>query len=461
MTTSIKWQGGAQALSGTAEAGQADRSGGVFSGVLRQGSQNSRSQRQGVLESALEGALRRLDAGISGLAWPDSWQSFPATRIASTTARAADLTASLASQDAALGSHSVRVDTRAQATLYQSAGFDPDAATTLAPGTYTIGWAVGSGESGTSGQAELVVVSGDTWRDVFARMARVFGSASPAMVANLLPAKRVWNSADGEDRRLVEAVGVAIGSAGSGAAARLRLSGADAASTALLQTLGLDATAQPGTDGRAVVDGVAQTSATGLFTADSGRVLLQSGGSFGEAAEVRVSGAAETLADGLAGVLGAYNEVLGLLQRGSLVRAGAAEDWSRPASERSSELAGIGVQASAGGALWLDGGDFMAAVFAAPERVQSVLAGPDGLLPELAAKARSALANVDQALLEPAESGLAADPVLKVFAARRQGEAERSRQLLDLYDAPGGGKNTNDDDRIGQPGWTGVLRVKG
>lgn len=457
MTTSIKWQGAT--LPGLTEATQTERSGGVFSGVPRQGSRNG--QRSGVLETALDRALRRLEARIGELSWPDSWQSFPATRLASTTASAADLSVTLAARDAAPGSHSVRVDTRAQATLYQSAGFDPDAPTTLAPGTYTLAWAVGSGGSGGSGEAELVVNSGDTWADVLSRMARVFGSASPALVSRLTPAKRVWDSADGEDRRLVDAVGIAIGSAESGSAGRLSLSGADAASSALLKALGLDATAQPGTDGRAVVDGVAQTSATGLFTADSGRVLLQATGGFGETEQVRVSGAAETLADGLAGVLVAYNEVQGLLKGGTLVKAGQAEDWAAPVRERVSELAGLGVRESAGGALWLDGERFLAALFAAPERVRSVLAGEDGLLPELSAKARGALASGAQSLLEPEATGLAADPVLKVFAARREGEAGRERQLLNLYDAVEGEENANDDGRIEQAGWTGVLHVKG
>jgi len=459
MTTTIKWQG--TTLSGLTEASQTDRSGGVFPGVLRQGSQNSRDSRQAVLETALDRALRRLEARIGGLSWPDSWQSFPATRLASTTAGAADLSAALATQDAALGGHSVRVDTRAQATLYQSAGFDPDAPTTLAPGAYTLAWAVGSGGSGGSGQAELVVNSGDTWADVLSRMARVFGPASPALVSRLTPAKRVWNSADGEDRRLVDAVGISLGAAESGSAARLSLSGADAASTALLKTLGLNATAQPGTDGRAVVDGVAQTSADGSFTADSGRVLLQATGSFGETEEVRVSGVAETLADGLAGVLAAYNEVLGLLKGGSLVKPGQAEDWATPARERSTQLANLGVQQSAGGALWLDGERFLAALFAAPARAQSVLAGADGLLPELSAKAQSALASGTQSLLEPAQTGLAADPVLKVFAARRAGDVELAKGLLDLYDGAAAEKNSVAEKNLEQPGWTGVLHVKG
>jgi hypothetical protein len=455
MSTSIKWPGAAQATQTQAEASAAG--GGVSAAARRQETADPRGR--AVLATALDRALTRLQERIDSLAWPASWQSFPSSKLA--TSRTSELDASVTDQDAAAGAHSVRVSASAQNSIYATGGFDPNAQTTLAPGRYTLDWSVGADTSPTaSGQAVLVVQSGDTWGDVLARMARVFGSASPAMASRLVPARRVWDSTDGNRRELVEAAGVEIASTTPGAAGRLRLSGADADAEALLDALGLSATARPGADARAVVDGVAQTSATGEFTADGGRVKLAATGSFGEVEQVRVSGAAESLADGLAGVLAAYNEVLALL-KGGAVRAGVAEDWTRPAEERAAELNGLGVERSSGGALWLDGGRLLSSLFAAPERTQQALAGADGLLPELAAKTRQALEGGTAELLAPVETGLAADPALKVFAARRETEAEYERGLLNLYDAAANENNSDGEKILERSGWTGVLHLKG
>jgi hypothetical protein len=128
------------------------------------------------------------------------------------------------------------------------------------------------------------------------------------------------------------------------------------------------------------------------------------------------------------------------------------------------------VEQSASGALWLDGERFLAALVATPERVRSVLADAGGLLPELADKTQRSLAGEADGsggvsglggLLAPAQTALAADPVLRVFAARRADEAELSRGLLDLYDETSAEKNSESEKNLEQPGWTGVLRLKG
>jgi hypothetical protein len=463
MTTTIHWSKGVRALSPQAEAERTGASGAVSAAGGRQGlADSSLTLRAGVLESALDRALRRLQEGLAALDWSAaSGTSFPGAL--SVSSGASGLLSGTASADAAAGTHSVRVTAAAQDSLFASSGFDPDASTTLAPGTYTLDWSVGaaSDPARAAGQAQLVVNSGDTWSDVLARMARTFGSASPALVARLVPAKRVWTSADGSRREPVDAARLEIGSAVHGAAGRLRLSGADAASAALLKTLGLDATARPGADAHAVVDGVAQTSATGDFTADGGSVALHAAGSFGAVEQIRVSGAASTLADGLSGVLAAYNDVLALLTNETLVRGGLAEDWRGPAAKRAAELDGVGVERSASGALWLDGERFLAALYAAPERVRGVLAESGGLLPELAARAARDLSGGARELLVPEARDPAADPVLEVFAARREGDAARAGNLLDLYDESAAESRRERAKEFAQPGWTGVLHVKG
>lgn len=70
-------------------------------------------------------------------------------------------------------------DARAPQTF---TGRDLSARATLAPGNYTLDYMAGSAE-----RAVISVYGTDTWRDVLSRMARAFGSASPAMLSRLVP----------------------------------------------------------------------------------------------------------------------------------------------------------------------------------------------------------------------------------------------------------------------------------
>lgn len=362
----------------------------------------------------------------------------------------------------------------AKPTRYASQGFDPEAPTTLAPGSYTLDYLVGpttvgpsADSTGESGSVSIQVSSGDTWQDVLSRMARVLGSASPALVARLVPAKRVWDLPDsaGGGHGLADAVGLEVLPETRKNGWRLQLSGADAASDNLLAVLGLDATAQPGSTARAVIDGQMRESATGSFSADSGRLTLGVSGTFGEAAPVRVSQGATGLADALADVLSAYNEVGGLLARGgSELRPGVADGWTDLAASRADALRQVGVE-RASQALWLSEETFLTALLSRTEDVRNTLLGTDGFLPALQEKTRQALSDGEeggvsgwisaQAAARAAESG--PEQFQRALEARTEAQVEKSSQLLDLYDAGAG--PSLDYFEIGNSG--GLLRRRG
>ncbi len=350
----------------------------------------------------------------------------------------------------------------AKPTRYASQGVDAEAATTLAPGSYTLDYLVGprtvgegesssSGSSGEAGSVSIQVSSGDTWGDVLSRMARVLGSASPSMVARLVPAKRVYDLPTGQ-RGLTDATGLEVLSSTDKSGWRLRLSGADAASEQLLAALGLNTLAEAGSSAQAVIDGQPRQSASGTFSAASGRLSVDVSGTFGEAAPVSVREGPQALASALADVLAAYNEVAGLLTRSAgEVKAEAVDDWTALAADRAGTLGNIGV-ARASQALWLSEQEFLTALFARPQEVKSALLGADGFLTALKDATDAALAPAAEgdSLNDGQEAGVqswisasasqraqesTAASALRSQQARTEAQVEKSNQLLDLYDA--------------------------
>jgi len=276
---------------------------------------------------------------------------------------------------------------------------------------------------------------------VLARMSRAFGSASAALVSRLVPARRVWDSATDERHEVVDAVGLEIASSTGKSGWKLSLSGADAASTAMLETLGLNKTAQPGSAARAVIGGEERTSASGLFSADSGRMTIDVRGTFGEAAPVRVSAPLAELSEALADVLASYNEVTDLLARNKgEVQPGALQGWTSTAAQRSAALRAIGVEQT-GQSLWLSEQDFLTAALAQPETVQDVLSGSGGLLPALKDQTERALSGGVESWLSAQASAKAGqgglDQLLVPLKKRTELEVEKASQLLDLYDTGG------------------------
>lgn len=358
-----------------------------------------------------------------------------------------DLSApSAPAQPASIATHQVSALSVARPSTFTSDAFDPDAASTIAPGTYTLSYTVGQeGDPTHSGNVSITVAAGDTWAEVLGQMARVFGSASPALAAQLVPAKRVWDSADGAYHELADGQALEISQAESKAGWRTSLSGADAAGASFLAALGLNATARPGSDGVAVVDGRTLTRAGNSFTADRGRVVLDVSETFGDAAPVSVSGPYERLADSLTDVVNAYNDLRGLLLGNEDIlrtgrdakgrEAGQGEEWRAPLARRAATLATLGlVESGRDKMLWLSAQEFLGALIERPDAVRTALTGAGGLLTELGAKADTALADGAESLLKAPESFSAKNPLAIRPGLRTETEVEKANQLLDLYE---------------------------
>jgi hypothetical protein len=345
------------------------------------------------------------------------------------------------------GTHQLTSLSVARPTTFRTGGYDTEALTTLAPGTYTVAYAAGPASgSVVDGSVDITVNNGDTWGQVLAHMKSAFGSASAFMVSQLVPAKRAWDSATGERHAVVDATGLEVALSGPKPGWRLSLSGGDnATATAnILSALGLNATAQPGSDGRMVVDGRESVRTPGAFSADQGRVALDQSGVFGGMVPVSVLAPLGTLSQGLSDVVAAYNGLRGMLTKNAdLVRPGLAEDWRAPVSDRASGLRDLGlVESGRDKLLWLQAQDFVQALTDDPQAVRRTLLGDGGgnagLLPELAQKAQDALSAGAGSLLLPQSAFPARDSFLASPTPRTELEIEKANQLLDLLDsAPG------------------------
>lgn len=446
--TTIKWQGALSSRDADPAASAAGVSLYVDGSRVRPAAQSGEDARGflsssaqtrlvGGLQNALSDALSRLGQRLETVS---AVSSMPWAAAGAATA----------------GADASGDSSTAKPTRYVSQGFDPNAPTTLAPGSYTLDYLLGQAATGESGSVSVQVSSGDTWGDVLARMARVLGSSSPSLIARLVPARRTWTLPDsaGGGMGQTDAVGLEVLPNTETGRWQLRLSGADAASDALLSTLGLNATAQPGLNTGAAESGQAAASASGVSEA------------FGEAAPLRVSRAATGLADALGEVLAAYNEVGDLLAKNlASLAPGVAEKWSGLAADRAGALGNIGVE-RAGQALWLSEESFLTALFARPREVRDALSGADGLLPALENAASTALEGNDAgggvaawiaAGVKEREDETGPEQLRRALTARTEVEVEKSSQLLDLYDSASG--KEPDFFSVGAAG--GLLRRKG
>ncbi len=159
-----------------------------------------------------------------------------------------------------------------------------------------------------------------------------------------------------------------------------------AASGKLLDILGLTATAAPGADATARVNGTGMTSETGIFTLDEGRVLLRVDGSAGEGAGIPLSvvEGMNEVQTRLEDMLGAYNDLRSfVLKNADLLEAGFADAWRAPVADLGSGLSWLGIgELPDSGALWTDNDAFWKAVGQDQDAARALLFdAPDGLAP--------------------------------------------------------------------------------
>jgi len=344
----------------------------------------------GLVSSTLAATFKRLDERLAAVSWPDSASATASDNGLGGTAQSSGSGTS-ASADAASAAPANLTGTQSQSAAADTGGFDPEALTTLAPGSYTLGYAA-SASGGGAEQAVIRVYGGDTWQDVLQRLARVLGTASVAMLSRLVPVSR-------------NALSLPQRETGQGEAAT---SGAGQADAAL-----------------------------------------------GEAAPMSVAAPVARLADALGDVLASYNEVGGLLAAnaqtsnaqtpnaqtsgGQTPSMSAAADWTGLAAARAPALAAVGIN-RAGASLWLSEESFLTAYWSDPAAARAALTGPDGLLTVLQNRTDEALGAGNAALAgvastsPPAQSTAGPNLLAVPTTPRTEAEVERGGQVLNTYD---------------------------
>jgi hypothetical protein len=328
----------------------------------------------------------------------------------------------VSTEPAHIAVHTLRGDLTATVTSFSSKTLDPGAASGLAAGTYTLNWAMGP----DSGMVTVDVAAGDTWRAVLERLASRLNMEQTRFSAGTAERERTVYTEDGQVLRTT-GLGLDITAGLTAPGEHLSLSGADAASQNMLAALGLNATAQPGKDGKMVVDGDTQTRQPGIFDADQGHVRMTLQETFGETLPLRVTESLDRLEQGLSDVVTAYNGLRDLLTRQEQdYLPGLGRDWRQPLRDRPG-LRGLGLRESGPeNTLWLDAGAFYTALGRDPEGVQALLSGPDGLLTSWTAMAA-------RDLDEDPERFLARE-TLPAPAPLDEMNLERGRRLVDLLE---------------------------
>ena len=335
-----------------------------------------------------------------------------------------DLTALAASTGPAnVTVHTLRGDLTASLTAFHSRAVDPNADSGLAAGSYTLNWSMGQ----DSGTVTLQVSADSTWKAVLENLASRINMEQTRFTAETEKRERtIYSENDGVLRS--DGLGLSISANQGKLGERLSLSGADAASQALLSGLGLNATAQPGKDGTMRVDGVSQTRQPGVFDADQGHVRLILREPFAEALPLSVTDSLDSLEQGLSGVVTAYNGLRDLLLRqGEDYMPGLARDWRKPLEDRIRQLRGLGLRETGKDqSLWLDAGTFYTALGREPETVKELLTGDQGLLTTWSSQAATDL-NGDPERFLALDALPAPSPLDEI-------DLERGRRLVDLLE---------------------------
>lgn len=269
---------------------------------------------------------------------------------------------------------------RYQPSTFHSDSFDPNAATTIAPGSYDFGWALGP----DSGEFSLDIASGDSWEDVLNRFGNALTSATSAATAEVYDISRPSDLVT-DDYLLMDGKALSISAANPKLGERLTLSASGdtdadvAAARTALETLGLHVTAHPGADGSMRVDGTEQTRAPGVFTQDRGRLQITQDDIFGETLPLRVVDAMETLEQGVEDIVDGYNSIRRIvILNEDLFRSGMADQWQDPVQDREVALGNIGLEAfGTDQLLWANADDFFSALGRDAQGVRTTLLGDD------------------------------------------------------------------------------------
>ncbi len=308
---------------------------------------------------------------------------------------------------------------------YMSKAFDVNAVTSLAAGSHSIGFSIGS-ETGTM---DFLVEQGDTWQTVLNRISDAAGNASSKIEAELVDSRLVSPVYTGNGYELIDGKSVAITAVNPKIGERLELDPGEG-----LDVLGLGVTARPGSDAVMVVNGKSETRAPGEFALDQGRVIVELEESFGETLPLRVVGAVEVMEKNVGLITDAYNDLRKtILPSEDLFREGFAQLWRDPVEDNLVDLEWMGLrEAEKDNVLWFDSDKFYDALIADPDKVRDVLQDEEeGLFSGWQQVNDRVVENGVSSYLIP-ESSL--PPLLPEPSPRTELELETRRELLDSFE---------------------------
>lgn len=316
-------------------------------------------------------------------------------------------------------------------TAFHSKNFDPNETSSISAGTYDFSYALGS----ESGSVELVVESGDTWKDVLQKFGdSLESSAYSTMSANLVNADRPSDLVGDDEYMMMQGTALEITALTPKVGERLSLSGADSDAQAVLETLGLNGTAQPGSDAHMRVNGREYVRAPGVFTQDGGRLLLDLQDSFGETLPVSVTEPMGVMEERMADIVTAYNGLRDFILRNEdHFQQGLAEGFDSPLGARETGLEWLGLRrAGEKKLLWFGHDDFYTALGQEPDRARNLLAAGGGLFADWLGETERLLEDGTENLL--AQPGSTLNDLLGEPSAIKEIELEKMNKLLDLYE---------------------------
>lgn len=282
----------------------------------------------------------------------------------------------------------------AKPTRYTSNGLDRYAESGLPAGEYAITAAMGD----RSADVTVNVAGGDTWEEVTQKLAARLNSSADWLKASTRDENRPYYDPrlpDGmvqRPRRFidVEAYAPKVGE-------RLRLSedvtASPDGSTGLLESLGLNVTAQPGTDAKMTINGREYVRAPGTFIEEEGGVRIDLTDDFGEDLGFRTVQGPDLARRQLGEIALAYNELSTFLRsERDLWRPGFADAFAVPVRQREDGLAEMGLTLDSRGNLRFDPTQFGRGVYGRQDGGYSLLAAPGGgLVPVWYSQALGAL----------------------------------------------------------------------
>jgi len=240
-------------------------------------------------------------------------------------------------------------------------------------------WSTGIAE----GTVEVTIVSGTTNKELLNRLAQAINGSTDRLTARVVARERV--SSIPEDVWWTEAVALEVSLAAPKQSERLSLS--ESGGT-LLHAVGLTASAWPGADALAHIDGMDAVSETNTFALDQGRVLLTASGPTGATKTLRLVQALPELGRRVGAVIEAANSMLTEISANAdLFSPALAASWTGPARALAGRLSSLGLAGNASGLLDLDQTAFASFAAVHPEETRAALLGPDGLFPAWSAAA--------------------------------------------------------------------------